>query len=157
MRAALVSAFMRRGPGRPGGPRQVAGARQPQRASVRWPAGGRTGLPAAPRLGDELEALVTARARSSRLLFLLDHPGFLLHFDETIAALSRAGNTVELAFARPDKWPHGLEALDESDPRIVRHGRVPPRATFPRAARSVRRLGIARWTTPTDFAAARCG
>jgi hypothetical protein len=96
--------------------------------------------PAAPILADELEALAAGRSAPRTLLFALDHPGFLLHFDETIGALAAAGHTVHVAFARPEKWPHGLEAIDRADPRIVVHDELPRRTAVPRVARGVRRL-----------------
>lgn len=96
--------------------------------------------PAAPRLVDELEALVERRSNGGRvLLFVLDHPGFLLHFDATIGELAARGNTVHLAFARPEKWPRGVEAVDWDDPRIVVH-EAPGRQRLARTSRGVRRL-----------------
>ena len=97
--------------------------------------------PAAPLLVDELEALVARDARDRHvLLFVLDHPGFLLHFDRTIAELAARGHTVHLAFARPEKWPHGLDAVDERETRIVVHDGIPRRTTLARGARGIRRL-----------------
>ncbi len=96
---------------------------------------------AAALLVDELEALARpGTARPQTFLFALDHPGFLLHFDETIGSLAARGHTVHVAFARPEKWPHGLEAIDRDDPRIVVHEGIPRRVSHPRIARGVRRL-----------------
>jgi hypothetical protein len=97
-------------------------------------------VPAAPRLADELEALAARGPRTRVLLFVLDHPGFLLHFDETIGALAARGHTVHVAFARPEKWPHGLEAIDRTSPRIVVHDEIPRRVSLARVSRGVRRL-----------------
>lgn len=98
--------------------------------------------PAAPALVAELELLASgARVPPPRtILFVLDHPGFLLHFDATIAVLAARGHTIHVAFSRPDKWPHGLEAIDRSDSQIVVHDRIPGRTATPRLARGVRRL-----------------
>lgn len=74
------------------------------------------------------------------LLFALDHPGFLLHFDETIGRLADRGITVHVGFARPEKWPHGLHSIDRSNPNIVVHEPIPARTTLPRVARGIRRL-----------------
>lgn len=96
--------------------------------------------PAAPRLAEELEALVARGPRARVLLFVLDHPGFLLHFDETIGELAARGHTVHVAFARPEKWPHGLEAIDRTSPRIRVHDEIPGRVSNARLARGLRRL-----------------
>lgn len=96
--------------------------------------------PAAPILVDELEALAARGPRSRAVLFVLDHPGFLLHFDQTIGELAARGHTVHVAFARPEKWPHGLEAIDRASPRIVVHDGLPGRVTAARTARGLRRL-----------------
>ena len=74
------------------------------------------------------------------LLLVLDHPGFLLHFDATIAGLAARGHVVHVAFLRLEKWPHGLEAIDREDPRIVVHDEIPQRVSLARASRGVRRL-----------------
>ena len=107
---------------------------------------------AAPLLVDELEALAARGPREAAavarpaggsartLLFVLDHPGFLLHFDETIGELAARGHTVHVAFARSEKWPHGLEAIDRAGSRIVVHEEIPSRVSRARVARGVRRL-----------------
>jgi hypothetical protein len=94
------------------------------------------GRRAAPLLVDELEALVERRPT---ILFALDHPGFLLHFDETIRGLAARGNRVHVAFARPDKWPDGLEGLAHAE-HVVVEDAAPGRTRAARAARALRRL-----------------
>lgn len=95
--------------------------------------------PAAPELADELEALAARGPRSRTLLFVLDHPGFLLHFDETIRALASRGSRVHVAFARAEKWPDGLETIRDHE-RVVVHDAIPARRAYARLARGVRRL-----------------
>lgn len=79
-------------------------------------------------------------AARRRLLLVLDHPGLLIHFDETVRGLADRGNRVTLAFGRLDKFPGGLEALGDH-PRIVVVGKVPARADRYRSlARGLRAL-----------------
>src|SRR5262249_44920169 len=69
-------------------------------------------------------------AQGRRILMVLDHPGLLIHFDQTIAALLARGHTVVLAFARMHKFPAGLAAIDRSNPRLVVHDRIPDRVDW---------------------------
>lgn len=64
-----------------------------------------------------------------RILFVLDHPGILMHFDRAVEELAARGHSVQLAFGRPNKFPVALGALDTSSGRIiVRERALPQRA-----------------------------
>ena len=80
--------------------------------------------PAAPRVAAELEALVRRRGRAPaaspaplaavrprRMLWVLDHPGLLMHFDDTLAVLAERGHDVRVAFGRPARHAEALVAL----------------------------------------------
>ncbi|MEA2150687.1 MAG: hypothetical protein QOD69_2517 [Solirubrobacteraceae bacterium] len=104
-----------------------------------------------------------------RILFVLEHPGILMHFDRTVEELAARGHRVQLAFGRPTKFPVALEALDTSSGRIVVHERaIPQRAdAYAGLARRVRAMldllhyltaemagasyARAKWTTNRDL------
>ncbi|MEJ7891566.1 MAG: hypothetical protein WKF94_02865 [Solirubrobacteraceae bacterium] len=89
----------------------------------------------------------TKRARRldrsrKRILFVLDQPGLLMHFDETVRALASRGHDVQLAFGR-DKWPEGLGALEgfEGPGRIlIQEGLPVRRDVYTRYAERLRAL-----------------
>ena len=54
-----------------------------------------------------------------RLLVVLDHPGALLHFDETIRELAVRGHELYLAFLRPSKYAEALDVLGDAADRIT--------------------------------------
>src|SRR2546423_4230012 len=53
-----------------------------------------------------------------RNLYILDHPGHLLHFDETIRALADRGHELTVSFGRPHKWRGVVGAATAADGRI---------------------------------------
>lgn len=77
-----------------------------------------------------------------RILFVLDHPGMLQHFDNTVSELLRHGHTVQLAFGRADKITEGMKTVDRSHPHLtvcespapIRTGRYATVAEILRAA-----------------------
>ncbi|MEJ7892762.1 MAG: hypothetical protein WKF94_08975 [Solirubrobacteraceae bacterium] len=77
-----------------------------------------------------------------RILFVLDQPGLVLHFDETVRALAARGHDVHLAFGR-EKWSESLGALDVSglQGRVTIDRQVPLRRdAYTRYARRLRAL-----------------
>lgn len=70
-----------------------------------------------------------ARPERLRILFVLEHPGILMHFDRTVEALAERGHRVQLAFGRPEKFAVALEALDTSSRRIAITERAAPQRT----------------------------
>ncbi|MBA3244665.1 MAG: hypothetical protein H0T61_05750 [Actinobacteria bacterium] len=74
-----------------------------------------------------------------RILIFLDHPGALLHFDETIRSLTRNGHRVHVAFTRSEKYAEAIETVDAADWGIVVHGDAPVRDDrYAAAARAIR-------------------
>jgi hypothetical protein len=108
--------------------------------------------PAAPLVAAALESLAGSAARRpsidrapapggpppSRMLWVLDHPGLLMHFDATLAALTERGHDVRVAFGRPSRHATALDALEgavaERDPVPRRRGASAPAARQLRAA-----------------------
>lgn len=87
--------------------------------------------------GKRSPARTPVAGEGRRILFVLDHPGLLIHFDETINELARRGHTAHIAFGRPRRFGWAVEALDLAGGRIVVHSKVPKRTD--RFAPSARR------------------
>lgn len=68
-----------------------------------------------------------ATAPPRRLLVVLDHPGALLHFDETVRELVSRDHKLHLAFLRPGKYADALGVLGEAADRITLHLEPPVR------------------------------
>jgi hypothetical protein len=69
-----------------------------------------------------------SRGRGLRILFVLDHAGMLIHFDETVRALAVAGHRVHLLMGR-EKTTYATGALEGTDGRVVVDERRPPQRT----------------------------
>jgi hypothetical protein len=74
-----------------------------------------------------------------RILIVLDHPGALLHFDETIRRLS-AAHEVHLAFLRPGKYADALVTLGDARERIALYPEPPVRRQRVAVAAFIRSL-----------------
>jgi hypothetical protein len=106
-------------------------------------------------VGRAKPTVAAAASKASRILFCFDHPGSLLHFDRTIAALVERGYRVHVAFARVAPYEHALEVLRPLRSVVV-HEHSPVRSdryTFAaKAARSL--IDFAHYLDP-DLADAR--
>jgi len=69
-----------------------------------------------------------SRGRGLRILFVLDHAGMLIHFDETVRALAAAGHRVHLFMGR-EKITYATGALEGTAGRVVIDDRRPPQRT----------------------------
>ena len=97
-------------------------------------------------------------ARWRRILFVIDHPGMLIHFDETVAELVERGHRVELAFARPRKYPIGLETIPLGSPSLTVSDAPPRTDHYTGLVRGLRHLAdYVHYLNPSlgDAAAAR--
>ena len=90
-----------------------------------------------------------ARTRPIRVLFVMDNPGFLRYFDETVVHLLRRGHQVSLAFNTPHYRADALVTLP-SEAGLSVIGQAPPRRDrFAVVARRVRlAMDYARYLEP---------
>ena len=69
----------------------------------------------------------TAVPEQLRILLVLDHPGILVHFDDTVRALAARGHDVHVGFTQPEKHAEVLALLDDVGPGVTVEQRVPQR------------------------------
>lgn len=48
-----------------------------------------------------------------RFLFVLDHPGYLIHFDSVVRSLLERGHRIHMTFGRDDKYAYARASLDD--------------------------------------------